>query len=102
MLAPDQLVQPEDDERSRSDVLEHVQRDHDLRGQDRRYHEGDGGGVSQGDGPEGLKNRLPAALLQSQAHREEPAHRGVQAVVSAQQDQGEPGPVLVRHVAHDG
>jgi len=42
--------------------------------------------VSKGDGPESLENSLLTSFLQAQTHSEEPAHRGVQAVVSAKDD----------------
>jgi hypothetical protein len=62
VLAPDQLVHSEEDERSGSGVLEQGQREYDLRGKDYRHHEADGGGVSKGDGPESLENRLSASF----------------------------------------
>jgi hypothetical protein len=65
VLAPGQLVEPEEDECSRPDVPELAQRNHDLRGQYRHHHKGDGGGVPQGDGPEGPQDDFPASFLQA-------------------------------------
>ena len=56
--------------------------------------------MTEGDGPEGFHDGLPASFLQAEGDREQPAHGGVQAMVGSEQDQGEPGPVLVDHGAH--
>ena len=49
--------------------------------------------MTERDGRQGPEDRAAALLLQTQGHREEPAHAGIDAVIRAQNKQCERSPV---------
>jgi hypothetical protein len=50
--------------------------------------------VPQSGGGKGLQDGTSPLPLQAQGYRKEPAHRGVEAVVSTQRCQRKPGPTF--------
>src|SRR5215210_2124231 len=64
----DQLVEAEEDQRSRSEVPEHAYRDHGLRGQD-YHHQGDGGSMPLHLSPPSVRERVRPGTLTGAFHR---------------------------------
>ena len=81
--AHDELINAEEDEQARARVAQRIERDYDLGHPDDQHRQRDGDGVPQGDGWEGLQDGASLPLLQAQAHRQEPPHGRIEAVVGS-------------------
>ena len=92
MRRPHELVDAEADENDAPHDFERVDGYDGAPYDDHANHKRDGRGMAEEDGRERAEHRAPAALLESQRDREQPAHGRVDAVIRAEGREGDPGP----------
>src|ERR1700684_2597227 len=95
MACAEESINTEREKKYRNSPLQNVQGKkmlNEAQGEDRRR---DRRRVSESNRQQGPDHRRPALFLQAKRQRKQPAHGGIQTVVSPEKRQSDPGPVMI-------